>query len=184
MTLDAEPQLAAGERKRLLELDDRALVEACEVDLYKASGTGGQKRNKTSSAVRMRHLASGIISKAADSRSQSENRRKALRRMRENLALDLRELVPPDYVASDDVRDVLKKGGLSKNSKTRVKVPYLLAVAQILDVVVSEEAVVSSAAKRLGVTTSNLAKFLCGDNRVARRVMELRSQRGLKPLRA
>ncbi len=175
--------MAAAERKRLLELDDRALVQVCEVDLYKASGTGGQKRNKTSSAVRMRHLDSGIISKAADSRSQSDNRRKALRRMRESLALDLRAPLASEYAISAAAKEVLKKGGLSKNSKTRVKVPYLLAVAEILDVFVAEEAVLSSAAARLGVTTSHLGKFLCGDNRVARRVAEMRSQRGLKPLR-
>jgi len=177
-------RLALGERQRLLQLDDRALATICKIDLYKASGTGGQKRNKTSSAVRMRHLESGLISKAADSRSQSDNRRKAMRRMRESLALDLREELESGYKVSEAAQGVLKKGGLSKNSKTRVKVEYLLAVAEILDVFVSEEAVVSSAAKRLGVTTSNLAKFLCGDNRVARRVLEMRSQRGLKPLRA
>lgn len=178
------PQLAAGERRRLLELEDRELASNCEVDLYKASGTGGQKRNKTSSAVRMRHKASGVISKAADSRSQSDNRRKALLRLRENLALDLREAIDCDYQPSAPVVDALMKGPLGKNSKTRIRAPYLLAIAEILDVFEAEEAVLSSAARRLGVSTSSLGKLLCGDDRVARRVLEMRSQRGLKPLRA
>ena len=175
--------LPAGERRRLLELDDRALAGECEVDLYKASGTGGQKRNKTSSAVRMRHKPSGVISKAADSRSQSDNRRKALLRLRENLAFDLRELLPSDYQPSLAAGDALTKGPYGKNSKTRIKSPYLLAVAEILDVFAAEGAVLSESAKRLAVTTSCLGKLLCGDDRIARRTLEMRSQHGLKPLR-
>lgn len=175
--------LPAGERRRLLELDDRGLVNECEIDLYKASGTGGQKRNKTSSAVRMRHKASGVISKAADSRSQSDNRRKALMRMRVSLALDIRHSLAADYKVSSEAADALKRGPYGKNSKTRLRAPYLLALAEILDVFEAEEAVLSSAAARLGVTTSALGKLLCGDDRVARRTLEMRSQRGLKPLR-
>ena len=178
------PQLAAGERRRLLELHDRELAGECEIDLYKASGTGGQKRNKTSSAVRMRHKPSGVISKAADSRSQSDNRRKALLRLRENLAIDLREAIASDYEPSAQVAEALKKGPLGKNSKTRIRAPYLLAIAEILDVFEAEQAVLSSAATRLGVSTANLGKLLSGDERVARRALEMRSQRGLKPLRA
>lgn len=175
--------LAVGQRRRLLELDDRALVSECEVDLYKASGTGGQKRNKTSSAVRMRHKASGVISKAADSRSQNDNRRKALMRMRVSLALDLREELAADYQVSPEAAGALKRGPYGKNSKTRLRAPYLLALAEILDVFYAEEAVLSKAAARMGVTTSSLGKLLCGDDRVARRTLEMRSQRGLKPLR-
>ena len=175
--------LAADERRRLLELDDRALAVECEVDLYKASGTGGQKRNKTSSAVRMRHKQSGVISKAAGSRSQSDNRRKALTRLRENLALDLRAPVPADYVPSADVRGAIERGAYGENSKVRIGVPYLLLLAEILDVFEAEGAVLASAAQRLGVNTASLGKLLAGDDRVARRAHELRSQRGLKPLR-
>ena len=175
--------LAVGERSRLLKLDDQALVAQCEVDLYKASGTGGQKRNKTSSAVRMRHKPSGVISKAADSRSQSDNRRKALQRMRENLALDLREAISSDYEASKEVTVALGRGPYGKNSKTRCKAEYLLVLAEILDVFEAEKAVLSEAAARLGVTGAALSKLLCGDDRVVRRMLEMRSQRGLKPLR-
>lgn len=175
--------LPPGERRRLLELEERALVSECEVDLYKASGTGGQKRNKTSSAVRMRHKASGVIAKAADSRSQSDNRRKAMLRLRESLALDLREVLAADYKPSSSAADALKMGPYGKNSKTRIKTPYLLAVAEILDVFEAEGAVLSASAARLGVTTSCLGKLLCGDDRIARRTLEMRSQRGLKPLR-
>src|SRR6266566_8863768 len=73
-----------------VKLTDSQLLAQCGVDTYRASGPGGQKRNKTSSAVRLRHLPSGLIVIAEESRSQHENRTRALRRMRQALYLKLR----------------------------------------------------------------------------------------------
>ena len=72
-------------------LSDDQLLAQCEVDTYRASGPGGQKRNKTSSAVRLRHPPTGLLVIAEESRSQHENKAKALRRLRRALFLDLRE---------------------------------------------------------------------------------------------
>src|SRR5437764_10759820 len=72
-------------------LSDAQLLAQCEVDTYRASGPGGQKRNKTSSAVRLRHPPSGLIVIAEESRSQHENRAKALRRLRQALYLKVRD---------------------------------------------------------------------------------------------
>src|SRR5437899_10680650 len=63
-------------------LTDAALLAQCEVDTYRASGPGGQKRNKTSSAVRLRHTPTGLITIAEGSRSQHENTANALTRLR------------------------------------------------------------------------------------------------------
>ena len=61
-----------------------------------ASGPGGQKRDKTSSAVRVRNLPSGLIVIAEESRSQHENKAKALGRLRRALFLELREPLMPE----------------------------------------------------------------------------------------
>src|SRR2546430_13009230 len=74
-------------------LSDHELLAQCAVDTYRASGPGGQKRNKTSSAVRIRHPASGLAVIAEESRSQHENRAKALARLRHALHLHIREPV-------------------------------------------------------------------------------------------
>ena len=64
---------------------DAQLLAQCEVDTYRASGPGGQKRNKTSSAVRLRHPPTGLIVIAEESRSQHENKAKCQQRLRRAL---------------------------------------------------------------------------------------------------
>src|ERR1043165_6436449 len=95
------------------DLSDSQLLAQCEVDTYRASGPGGQKRNKTSSAVRIRHPASGLIVIAEESRSQHENKAKALRRLRQAFFLKLREVQPVDgWAAHPDFREARNGGRL------------------------------------------------------------------------
>lgn len=53
----------------------------CRWNYYRGSGAGGQHRNKTESAVRCTHTASGAVGQAEDTRSQHKNKRLAFARM-------------------------------------------------------------------------------------------------------
>ena len=162
-------------------LNDEQLLAQCEVDTYRASGPGGQKRNKTSSAVRLRHPPSGLIVIAEESRSQHENRARALRRLRQALYLKLRD-VPPATVASHP--DYAPARGADGRLDLRRKDPrFWPAAGVVLDVLGAVEARVSEAGEALGVSTANLIAFLQTDPKVWEQANHLRARFGHKPLR-
>jgi len=159
---------------------DAALLAECNVDTYRASGPGGQKRNKTESAVRLRHRPSGLIVIAEESRSQPENKTRALRRLRKAMALRLRRPVEPEGVPAE-VQACIDKGGRLDVGQRDAR--YLPAVATALDLFVAYRGSVADTARRLGLTTGNLSSFLTSDDDVFVEANRLRATFGLRPLR-
>ena len=174
----------AASRRELLALADAELLRQCEVDCFRASGPGGQKRNKTSSAVRLRHLDTGLSATATESRSQHENKQRALRRLRETIALELREPVEVDaYRPASALAALLAAGNHRRGPRERIQPDYLAGMAALIDLLVAVGGSVSDAARRLDTSTGSLSRLLLGDDRVARKVNQLRSGLGLRPLR-
>jgi hypothetical protein len=183
--------MAAAEPKRprltWSSLTEAQLLAQCEVDTYRASGPGGQKRNKTSSAVRLRHEPTGLIVIAEESRSQHENKARALTRLSHALFLHWRDdlcveaLTQEAIAAHPDYREARDHAGkLSMNAKNPRFWP---AVGLVLDVLSAVEARVADAAGFLGVSTGNLIDFLQTDPKVWQEANRLRMVFGQKPLR-
>lgn len=74
--------------------DLEQLEKEVEFTAYQASGPGGQHRNRTFSAIRAKHLPTGLVATASDSRSQLRNRKIALERLRERLVEHFHEDPP------------------------------------------------------------------------------------------
>jgi hypothetical protein len=160
-------------------LTDSQLLGQCAVDTYRASGPGGQKRNKTSSAVRLRHPPSGLMVIAEESRSQHENRARALRRLRQALYLHVREPLPSGGPPGVVLAARTAAGRLSLGRKDPRFWP---AVGVVLDVLQAAGARVSEAAAALGISTGNLVDFLRTDPKVWQQANALRMQFGHRPL--
>ncbi len=175
----------ANRRMTWTDLSDAQLLAQCAVDTYRASGPGGQKRNKTSSAVRIRHPPSGLIVIAEESRSQHENRARALRRLRQALYLKLRDELTPETLANLMIRPeyAAARDGDGRLHLGRKDPRFWPVVGLVLDVLQAVGARVSEAAEALGISTGNLIDFLHGDEKVWEQANHMRARCGLKPLR-
>src|SRR5947208_1700664 len=163
-------------------LSDEQLLAQCEVDTYRASGPGGQKRNKTSSAVRLRHPPSGLLVIAEESRSQHENKARALRRLRQAFFLKLREPPPAVLAAHSEIAEARTAAG--RLDVGRKDPRFWPAAGRVLDVLADAGARVSDAAKLLDISTANLIAFLQTDPKLWEQANLLRQRCGHKPLKS
>jgi protein subunit release factor A len=69
----------------ILPETDEALLDECDIETFRSSGKGGQHVNKTESAVRLRHLPTGIVVACQEDRSQYQNKLTCLRKLRERV---------------------------------------------------------------------------------------------------
>jgi len=173
------PQISP--RDRALALDDAGLIAACSVDTFRASGPGGQKRNKTDSAVRLRHAATGVSAEADESRSQHENRARAVRRLRLAIAIEVREPLDTEAWQPPTALALLVRVG--SGPAIRREPRYAAAVAVVFDLLEACGWSLAEAAAHLGVSTAALGRFVAEEEAVFRAVNSRRRARGLSPLR-
>ena len=97
--------------------------EDLQVDFYRASGAGGQKVNKTSSAVRITHLPTGIVVSCQVERSQYQNKDVAMRMLKAKL-LQIKEREHLDKI--EDIRGDQKAIGWGSQIRSYVFMPYTM----------------------------------------------------------
>jgi hypothetical protein len=171
-----------------LAMEDAALLAQCEVHTYKSSGPGGQHRNKVSSAVRLVHGPTRVSAHGDDSRSQHDNKRLALQRLRMNLAMHLRETIdcaapPPAFVQEC----MFQPRGRAADAPRRLEIGakdfrFWRVAAWLLDVLEACSGRVGDAAAVVGITTGNFSDLLTSERHLLAAAQEIRKRNSLKPL--
>ncbi len=165
--------------------EDRLLTQ-CTVTTGRVAGPGGQHRNKVETHVEIRHEPSGLIGQAGERRSQIENKRVALKRLRLLLATAHREPVPRGEIGSPLWRSRLKPptergaGGRIACNPDHGDYPTLLAEA--LDAIYAAGWDHTLAAVRLDVSPSQLVKLIKDHPPALAALNAARAEAGLRRL--
>jgi len=164
-------------------IPEEELLKRCTVTRNRGGGPGGQRKNKVETAAILTHDPTGISAQAAERRSQKENQRVALRRLRHALAVRHRAPVPPpkgmDEIASPLWRSRRQNQKIVCNPD-HADYPALLAEA--LDVLADSGWKPRRAALRLGVTMSQLLKLVRAHPPAWGELNRRRAARKLPPL--
>lgn len=128
------PFNAAGKRQTsfaacdvMPDIDDSIEVEIRDedlrVDTYRSSGAGGQHINKTSSAVRITHLPTGIVVQCQNERSQHSNKDRAMKMLQSKLYF-LKEQENLERIS--DIRGEIAENGWGSQIRSYVMQPYTM----------------------------------------------------------
>ncbi len=168
-------------REEWLVLSDNALLAECRLIPYKASGPGGQKRNKVASAVRLVHVPSDIAVTASGSRSQSSNKATAVSKLRRQIALQYREdrQQVPD---AKQVKYLLENRNRWKSERFHKEPQYWLGVSILLDGFCFLRCSLRETAQWLGISTGGLGTLLKSNSALRMRVNYYRRQASLSEI--
>ena len=105
------------------DIDIQINDDDLRIDTYRSSGAGGQHINKTSSAIRITHLPTGIVVQCQNERSQHQNKEKAMQMLKAKLQL-MKEQEQAEKVS--DIRGEVKDIGFGNQIRSYVMQPYTL----------------------------------------------------------
>jgi peptide chain release factor 2 len=128
------PFNAAGKRQTsfasldvMPELDDTIHIDInpddLRVDTYRSSGAGGQHINKTSSAVRITHIPTGVVVQCQNERSQHSNKDKAMKMLEAKLYM-IKQQENLDKLS--DIRGEISENGFGSQIRSYVLQPYTM----------------------------------------------------------
>ncbi len=157
------------------------LLKECKVSFGRTGGPGGQNRNKVETGVQITHLPTGQSGAAGERRSQMENRRVALFRLRINLALHERGWFDLMQVPSELWNSrCSREGHLSVNPRHH---DYPAILAEALDVLFALKLDPAKAAVLLGCSPSQLIKLIKDEPKALALVNQMRQGRKMRALR-
>jgi hypothetical protein len=164
-------------------LDPRELAAQCVFRAARRSGPGGQNRNKVATAVVLTHRPTGLVAQASEKRTQGENRRAALKRLRIELALRVRRPIETSTgrggLPSRLWQDRCRGGRIAVNPR-HDDFPAILAEA--LDMLHAHQNDPRAAGRALECSPSQLIKLLKESPRALVLVNECRRLAGEHPL--
>ena len=106
------------------DMDIEVREEDIKMDVFRSSGAGGQHINKTSSAVRLTHIPTGIVVACQNERSQFQNREQALRMLKSKL-LEIKEREHLEKI--EDIKGVQMDNAWGSQIRSYVFMPYTMA---------------------------------------------------------
>lgn len=137
-------------------LSREELLHACNLQFKRASGPGGQNRNKVETGVVLTHRESGSKAEATERRTQGENKDVAVMRLRLVLASQIR--TPPTKKAADVLAKYRNRQGKLAISETNWEWPIVLA--ELLNICRTAEWNISEVAAQLETSSSQIVKLL------------------------
>ena len=162
-------------------LTPEELLRQCAETRTRRGGPGGQHRNKVETAVVLLHSPTGISAEAAERRSQAENRRMALKRLRLRLAL---QWLPQRATGPHEPSPLwLTRAKAGRLAVALEHDDYPALVAEALQALEASAFDVAAAAAALHVSTSQLLKLFRRVPAAWVQLNRLRLARGLPPLR-
>lgn len=138
-------------------LSDDDLLRECTLERGRVGGPGGQRKNKVETAVALTHTPTGLSAQAGERRTVAENKRVAVRRLRLRLATEHRIPLPRGDVRTTLWRERTGKGRINCSTKHR---DYPAMLAEAMDAIHDAGFDLQTAAKRMEVTASQLAKLV------------------------